>query len=89
MQFQFSNCLPGKGSSPTEKRFDLRPASTPAQLSALDLESIESGMAHTDLADFALARLSVIAGLDHWTGLLDWHSCCTRLLSSSTCRYRS
>ena len=49
MQFQCSNCLPGEDSSPTEKRFILRPASTPAQLSALDLESIESGMAHTDL----------------------------------------
>ena len=58
MQFQFSNCLPGKDSSPTEKRFDLRPASTPAQLSALDLESIESGMAHTDLADFASGQYS-------------------------------
>ena len=32
MDFQYSNCLPGKGSSPTEKRFDLRQASTPSQL---------------------------------------------------------
>ena len=57
MQFQCSNCLPGEDSSPTEKRFDLRPALTPAQLSALDVESIESGMAHTDLADSPLASI--------------------------------
>ena len=43
------NCLPGNDSSPTEEIFDLIQALTPAQLSALDLELIESRIAHTNL----------------------------------------
>ena len=51
MQLQYSNSSKLFTWRPTEKRFGLRPALTPAQLSTLDLESIESGMAHADLTD--------------------------------------
>ena len=48
MQFILThrNCLPGEDKSPMEKRFGLRPVSTPGRLNTLDLES---GMAHMQI----------------------------------------